>query len=176
MEPVINFFERLVTDFSWKRLLLVIVLIGILIGGFYTYKNETSNFKLTKYERTIIILEKINKLQNEDNKTQQIIKNILNGLEDITKETKINIQQTEIKKQLMTILKWSFLWIILSVLFFIQYIRTKEDLKALLGSLVFTIPIMSISNFIPEQYNTISNSLIANGILIVVLAAIGMRK
>jgi len=56
LDPVFQFFEKLVSDFSWKRLALVIIVLGVIFGVAYVYEAQTGHFELQRTGKEIALL------------------------------------------------------------------------------------------------------------------------
>lgn len=59
LEPIVAFFERLISDFSWRRLLFVLTLVGVTIAGLWMYETYTASFRLARMEKEISLLERL---------------------------------------------------------------------------------------------------------------------
>ena len=84
IEPIIEFFEKLITQFSWRRLFFILIVIFISIGVLAWYETYTGHFRLNKIERTAKLLAQLTdlseKIKKEDNSK------LTNIFEGITKD------------------------------------------------------------------------------------------
>ena len=62
LEPIVAFFDKLIENFSWKRLSFVLVLLALAVVALLAYESYTSSFKLARIERQIALLEKLGSL------------------------------------------------------------------------------------------------------------------
>src|SRR5712691_11680724 len=65
LEPIVAFFERLISDFSWRRLLLVLSLLSITIFGLWVYESYTGSFQLARIDKEIALLERLAALSDQ---------------------------------------------------------------------------------------------------------------
>ena len=63
MEALFQFFEKLVTQFSWRRLGMALTLLAIIFVGFTVYESYTAAFRLGRIERTARVLEALVRLE-----------------------------------------------------------------------------------------------------------------
>lgn len=89
LDPVFQFFEKMVSDFSWKRLALVITVLGVIFGVAYVYETQTGHFELQKTGKEIALLtdlialsEKADKIA--DPEIQRAIQNLKFRLREST--------------------------------------------------------------------------------------------
>jgi len=59
LEPIVGFFDKLIDQFTWRRLVFLAVLLGVLSIGLWAYETYTQNFKLTRIERQAALLDKL---------------------------------------------------------------------------------------------------------------------
>ena len=65
LQPIVEFFEKLITDFSWRRLGLVVAVLVVLLLGLSVYESYTAQFRLGRLEREVALLERLTKLSGE---------------------------------------------------------------------------------------------------------------
>jgi hypothetical protein len=46
LDPIFAFFEKLISDFSWRRLAFVLLFCGAILGGLWMYEGYTGTFRL----------------------------------------------------------------------------------------------------------------------------------
>jgi predicted PurR-regulated permease PerM len=62
LEPVFQFLEKFVTDFSWKRLALFLSFLSLIVFVVVAYEWYTSSYELTKYQTAVAILKELEPL------------------------------------------------------------------------------------------------------------------
>ncbi len=62
LDPVFQFLEKFVTDFSWKRLALFFSFLSLVIFVVVAYEWYTSSYELTKYKAAVEILKELEPL------------------------------------------------------------------------------------------------------------------
>jgi hypothetical protein len=84
LQPFFDFVEKFATDFSWKRLVISISLVLLVGAVFFLFESQTATYQLSKYERAVFILEKLESLSHSSDEEKKVIKNIYLGLTGIT--------------------------------------------------------------------------------------------
>jgi len=59
LEPVIQFFERLISDFSWRRLMLLAAILGLTTAAVWAYESYTGSLRLARIEKEVSLLERL---------------------------------------------------------------------------------------------------------------------
>ena len=62
LEPVVTFFDKLIENFSWRRLSFVLILLFLVLVSLGAYESYTSTLRLGKIERQIALLERLAKV------------------------------------------------------------------------------------------------------------------
>jgi len=68
-DPIFQFLEKLVTDFTWKRLLFILTLSFLVVAIIITYENYTGHFRLSRIERATTLLDKLVALEDNIKKS-----------------------------------------------------------------------------------------------------------
>ena len=123
-----QFFDKLATDFTKRRIVLLIVMIAMVIGSVFIYESYTSNWRLKKLERAtnlLIQLQSINDKQelHNDNNLRITYNIIRQNLEDIIKTSTTTPQIPPIYWR---VLMGAAPWLLFSLLF-IPNIRRGES-------------------------------------------------
>lgn len=87
LQPFFDFVEKFATDFTWKRLVILISLVMLVGVALFLYEAQTATTQLSKYERTVAIIEKLGALKSDNEEEKVVIKNIYSGLSAITNPT-----------------------------------------------------------------------------------------
>jgi len=83
LEPIITFFEKLITEFTWRRLIFILTLTFITAGGFIVYETYTGNYRLSRIERSVKLLNDMETLsQKTRDSGNETTTKILKGLTD----------------------------------------------------------------------------------------------
>jgi hypothetical protein len=73
LEPIVAFFDKLIENFSWKRLSFLLVLLALAVVALWAYESYTSAFKLARIERQIALLEKLGDLSAQPAMKSQLL-------------------------------------------------------------------------------------------------------
>ncbi len=156
LQPVFDFIEKFSTDFTWKRLVIFMSLIVILIVIFLLYESQTATNQLSKYERSLSILKEVEILKFSDSESKEIKNNILKGLKTIT-----NIENTSIYlgTKLSIELKQALLaaspWLLFCLFFIPAYLRKDTDASSIVGGTLALALIMGLGGyFIPPSWGS----------------------
>ena len=158
IDPIIQFLERLITQFSWRRLMLVLIIIFISIGSLIWFETYTGHFRFNKIENEIRLLsqltdlsEKIKKENNDD--LSSIFKSVTHEFEIFINQpdtsTFINIHPT-LLKAISSAVPWVFMLLLL--------ILTRNSQKeAFFGTLLFATIFIFIGISLPTYEHTSIN-------------------
>lgn len=86
LQPVFDFLERLITQFTWKRLALVALLMVSVVIGFTLYELYTGHFTLGKLAQSTELLDKLTKQHDEVARTNN--KDLVEIHQSLTKTLK----------------------------------------------------------------------------------------
>ena len=153
LDSVFQSFEKLVSEFSWRRLvflLSLLVLAGICV---WLWESNTGQMRLTRIERTVIILKSLKDLQEDQSiKTDPVLLATVSALKDDLKTF------TERKSEIPVLgpawgkaLSGGAPWLLLSLLF-VSAIKTRkeDDLKGLLGCVIVAVAFGAIGAWLPD--------------------------
>jgi hypothetical protein len=149
LEPIFTFFEKLITSFTWKRLVFILSLLGIVAAGFVIFEAYTGHYRLNRIDRATSALEKITEL--EPRIVNSTDKDIADISEAIQKDLKDYVQRATTPFNLSpTVLKGiaaAVPWLFLALIFVL--VSGDGTKGALVGTLIAApIPIL-IAAFIP---------------------------
>ena len=183
LEPLFQFIEKFVTDFSWKRLTIFFSFLGLLVITFILYEWQTASNELNRYERATNILLKIEPLLNSNNSDMVAIsKELVTNLRLVVKQKDIF---SNIELSVNPIISQVFLgllpWIIMFIIIIPSEIdKDKSEASNMIGGffvIIFFIGLLI--SFIPTEW---SNWLrygavqLFNFILIILLAWFGNKS
>ncbi len=180
LQPVFDFFNKLIDEFSWKRLAFVFIVFILIIASFYIYEKYTSHFALSKAEKTIQLVQEIAKLppevREQSNATlSNIISSVASHIQNIsnTESLSFNIHP-KLQKFIAAVIPWIFM-------LFLAPLISNDDLKTLIFGLILCGAIFGvIGMFIPpENPNWVNFWLYPIGHFVIVLyllVIIGNKK
>lgn len=155
LQPVFDFIEKFATDFTWKRLVIAIsffTLFGIIS---FLYEAQTATSQLSKYERTVAIIENLESLKTDNCESKSVKENIYSGLTTITKpgsdpatlDTNISI---ELKQSLLASAPW-----VLFCLFYVPgYFRGDKNAPSTVGgTLTLALMLGAGGYFTPVEWS-----------------------
>ena len=177
LQPIFDFIEKLASDFSWKKIVILACLMFVISLFWFAYEAQTSTNQLAKYERTVIILEKLEALALNDEKSKKVAENIYSGLDSVTQASKyqlsfINELSLEARQALLSASIW-----LLFILFYIPgAFRGDIEAKNSIWALVFlSMLIGGIGYFVPVKWGLLMYPIVGNFIILVILAWYGTR-
>jgi hypothetical protein len=119
---VFEFFDKLVDDFSWRRLIFVVVVIVSTVILAIGYESYTSHFQISKMKEVVSLIKEISSLPPEfrreiDSESSDAIKKIMANLVETSKESGIvfNIH-INIQKALAAFSPWLILLFVFLIL------------------------------------------------------------
>ena len=154
LQPFFDFVEKFATDFTWKRLVILISLVIIVCVAFFLYEAQTATTQLSKYERTVAIIEKLVVLKPDNEESKIVIKNIYSGLSNITNPTSNPVAfSTKLSIELKQALLAATPWFLLCLFFIPSYFKGNKDATSVIGGTVFLAFIMGMGGyFIPIEW------------------------
>lgn len=181
-QPIVDVMEKFATDFTWKRLIIFLSFIILIVFAFLFYESQTSTNQLSKYERTVVLLEKLNSLKQDNNQTKTIITHIYSGLENITNPLSDSVSfSLDISRELKQGLFSSLPWILVILISLPGVLRGEKDSRNLaVGSTILGIIIGFIGYFIPLEWSPMIGlalyPILINILTFAILIAMGSKK
>ena len=177
LQPIFEFIEKLATEFSWKKIVILIFVVFGFSLLWFAYEAQTSANQLTKYERSVAIIEKLEALSLIDPKSQKIAENVYQGLEAVTKANEYQLSlirdsSLEARQALLSAIPW-----IIFMLFYIPgALRGETEARNTIYALLFlSLLIGGIGYFVPIKWGTWMYPLGANFLFLLILAWYGNR-
>ena len=65
MDRLIQFFEKLITEFTWRRLIFILLLLFLAVAGTAFFESYTGYFRLGRIEKTTELLTKLTELSEK---------------------------------------------------------------------------------------------------------------
>lgn len=157
LEPIVGFFDKLIDQFTWRRLVFLAVLLTIFATGVWIFETYTQSFKLARVERQLALLEKLATVSSRtDVRTspdlQGIATSITKQLQDTDVSRPANFELLPwAKKALATAAVW-FVFALFILLIPNSYTRTKpETASVLAGITVFASPFIALAVAVPTD-------------------------
>jgi hypothetical protein len=138
-QPFFDFIEKFATDFSWRRLIIFFSLTIIVGFIYFMFELQTATSQLSKYERTIAILEKTQTIKSDNEQIIHVVENIHKGLGEITAKnpTELGVE-ISISKEFKQALVAGALWGLMSLFFIPALIKkTRDDALSIVGGCLF---------------------------------------
>lgn len=152
-ESVFQSFEKLISEFSWRRLVFLALLLVLAIVAIWLWENNTGQMRLTRFERTVAILNSLKDLQgNPAIENDPVLKSTLVALKQDLKEFTVR------KSEVPTLgIGWrkgfagGAAWLLVSFAFF-PALRTgdRSELNGLIGCLVLAMIFGVIGAWLPD--------------------------
>jgi len=157
-DSMFNMFERLISDFSWKRLISFLFLVAIFIGGITFFESYTNYFEMKKIEKQIDLLNQISEIETEgilkkDPELKSIYDSIKKNLTELTSSPPVEIvAKPFIPQWAWKFLAGAFLWWLFSVAYIPGTRRgEKESLNAFIGLLIVGVIFGAVGAFLPDR-------------------------
>ena len=151
IEPIFNFFEKLITAFSWRRLVFIICLVSIAFIAVIVFEHYTGHFRLGRIKQASDSLEQLvdlkPKIVKSDDANLTETYNALN--EDLNSYVSAATTPFNLPKGVLKVLAACVPWIILSLIF---VAIGDDDLKSIMiGIIVIGAIFVIIAYFIPSS-------------------------
>ncbi|WP_205343129.1 hypothetical protein [Denitrificimonas caeni] len=149
LDPIIGFFEKLIDDFSWRRLLLLVVILSLMASFAWMYESYTDSFQLKRMEKQVELLEKLvnlnsNKAIIDNQELQSIYRGLNKNLNALNSESAAIVLSPPVTQTLAALLPWLLLMMLL-LLF-----KKKTGGEAAAGVAVVSIPVAFIGYWLPQ--------------------------
>ena len=154
MQYLIEFLNKLVDDFSWKRLSLIASCLALVVLALITYEFYTSFFFLAKTEKTINLIKQLSSLPPDVTNASKeslagLTKTVVQQLNDITNSKPFYF---EFSPLMMKVVSSSIPWLIVLL---IGGIIEKNDKLSLIGGLLVVGTICVVVGIILPWQNII---------------------
>ena len=157
LEPIIGFFDKLIDQFTWRRLVFLTVLLGASSVGLWAFETYTQTFKLTRIERQVALLEKLAaaSARSDINKNPEL-KTLSESLTKQLQDTDITLPANYeflpwAKKALATAAAW-FIFGMTTLILPNNYTQKKPEMASVFaGMTVIAFPFIALSVAIPTD-------------------------
>lgn len=132
---VVDFFEKLITQFSWQRFAFLVAVIFFVAGGVITYETYTGHFRLNRIERATNLLKELTTLAPDVQKASnpeisEVFHRLVDDLETFVshKFTPFNLPSWALKA-LSAFAPWVMVFILIAL-------TSTTDLKTATGGVI----------------------------------------
>ncbi|WP_167631983.1 hypothetical protein [Mariprofundus ferrooxydans] len=155
-QPFFDFVEKFATDFSWKRLVILVSLVILAGTVFFLYEAQTATYQLSKYERAVTVLEKLESLSPNSDEEKEVINNIYTGLTGITESSSNPATfSAHIPIELKQALLGASPWLLFCLFFVPGYFKGNEEAPSIVGGTLALAFIMGLGGyFIPVEWSS----------------------
>ena len=152
LEPVFAFFEKLVTEFSWRRLGFLFGVLVLVTIGTWIYESYTGNFRLARVQKSIQLLRELaelsdNRAVQEDQDLTAIYQGLQRDLEQyVNKPPRSAALTPGVRKGLAAAAPW----VVIGLFYIPGLFRGKtENYNTLLGIIVIAVPFTILGVLLP---------------------------
>jgi hypothetical protein len=157
-EAVVQFLEKLITQFTWRRFSLALIIIFLLASLAFLFETYTGYFRLNKIERETKLLMQLTELSQ---KTREENNDKLTNLShSVIEEFEVYINHRfpvlafNLHPAILKAVAAAFPWVLMFFFFFISGPTQKE---AFFGTLVIAIFFIGIGVALPSYVNSSIN-------------------
>jgi hypothetical protein len=159
IDPIIEFFEKLITQFTWRRLFFILIVLFIAIGVLVWYETYTGHFRLNKIERTTKLLTQLTELSEKIKKeNNEKLTNIFQG---ITNDLNLYVNHSgtafSIHPVVLKAMSAATPWVFMILAFLLSGTTTKQ---MIFGTLFLAIPFSIIGAILPDYTHVWINYLL----------------
>ncbi|NOX80415.1 MAG: hypothetical protein GXP57_04900 [Deltaproteobacteria bacterium] len=156
LKPFFDFIEKFATDFTWKRLVILIGLVMLTGAVLFLYEAQTATSQLTKYERAVSIIKEIESLKINNKESTKVVEHIYSGLAKITEpQSSPATFNTNVSPELKQALLAAAPWLLFCLFFIPGYFKGKDDAPSIIGGTLALSFIMGIGGyFIPVEWGS----------------------
>lgn len=157
LEPVFQFVEKFVTDFSWKRLILFFSFLSLILSVFVAYEWYTSSYELKKYESAVGILKELDPLVRSGTpEVSEAAKNIISKISVVVnQEGYASALELTFSPRISQAIFSGLPWLIFLLLYLPSAIKnSKQDAyHAVIGMSIIAMIAAFIGALFPEDWN-----------------------
>jgi hypothetical protein len=145
VEPFLKLIEKLVNDFSWRRLVVFLLLVSFILAGVVGFELLTGYFRLSRLEKEVTLLGELYEIQAKQNVPAKSLVKIHASLAKELEELAGGQNGHQVNPRLLQSLAALLPWIVLSLGFLPDFKRDEKDAtKSLLGVLFFAVPVVAV--------------------------------
>lgn len=146
-----DFFERLITDFTWRRIGVVISVLVLVVVVVFSFERYTRTFVLSRLEKQASLLEKMLNVRDKvkkagDDELEKVFEGLRLQLGRIVQGTSHDFQLPDgLEKAIYLALPWALL-----IFMIIVTTRREGRANAVGGIIVCAAPLIFLGLFIPD--------------------------
>ena len=155
LDAAFQFVEKIITDFSWKRILIYLFFVASVMGAIVGYETYTRNFELTRLEKTTNLLKSIESLSNSEVKeVKELTSKIILRLNSITSKQESSDKDTY-SPSLIQAIAGASPWLLFLLIYAPIAVRRKEkDWEyGVLGLTIISTIVAVLAYVIPPSYS-----------------------
>ena len=157
LEPIVGFFDKLIDQFTWRRLVFLAALLVVCTAGIWAFETYTQSYKLARLERQVALLEKLAIINSQteikaDPELQAIAVSLKKQLRDTDVTIPVSFELLPCaKKALATAAAW-FVFGLFILLLSNKCTRTgPETASVFAGMTVVASPFIALSMALPTN-------------------------
>nr|WP_315241394.1 hypothetical protein [uncultured Albidiferax sp.] len=157
LEPIVGFFDKLIDQFTWRRLVFLAALLAACTAGIWSFETYTQSYKLARLERQVSLLEKLAVVSSQaEIKADPDLQAVAISLKKQLRDTDVTIPaRFELlpwaRKALATAAAW-FVFGLFIALIPNTYTRTRpETASVFAGMTVVASPFVAMSIALPTD-------------------------
>ncbi|HRX71166.1 MAG: hypothetical protein H6973_19995 [Gammaproteobacteria bacterium] len=173
LDPVIEFFEKLITQFSWARLLFIVLVSSLFVSGLVWYESYTGYFRLGRIERSVELLKEVTELQPKVRDTgNEELSNIFKSITgDLERYVSHDSTPFSIKEPYLKAMAAASPWVLFAIL--LPFASPGGNRAAIAGIALISTPFIVAAAYIPDFERTWVNYLLYPiGQFVILIAAV----
>ena len=151
---LLAFFERIITDFTWRQIGGTITLLLALVASvFIVFELYTQSFMLTRLDREVSLLERMLEVQDQIAKTNdEALKKTFESLSlDLSHLVQGSSYAIQLPPGVIKALYFLLPWAVLIFIVIVTQPRGTNAASAVFGILFVAIPLMFVGAYIPDS-------------------------
>lgn len=150
MNHLIEFFEKLITQFSWQRFAFVLIVSFFFIAGFVVYETYTGHFRFNRIERATTLLKELTALSPEIKETGNAdLAEVFKGLtKDLNASVNHSLPPFSLPTWALKALAATAPWVFFAILLLLTGVN--ETKSAIQGIVVGAVPCIIIGALLPD--------------------------
>jgi len=157
LEPIVTFFDKLIDQFTWRRLIFLAVLLSIAGGSVWVYEDYSQQFKLARIERQIALLEKLLAISSKPDVTSNpVLASIQKEIErQLAGTTQVSSAEYQLEPWAKKVLAAAAAWLLFGV--FVAFIPNSytatqpATTSVVAGMSVFASPFIAAAAWLPTN-------------------------
>jgi hypothetical protein len=151
-ESIFDFLDKIVQDFSWRRLITFFLFLFLLGAGFVLFEEYTNTFHLSRLERSVALMKELRALRDSvssDSSLAGIYSGMRNDLDVLVNKRSFG---PSISPIVWRGLAGSAPWILTILAFLPGVRRGQTDNSIIRGGIVFVVLFGGIGMLLPDSW------------------------